>query len=615
MFNSFIISLFSSRKTWCEKIFFGLFFLIFSAVFPQENLPDSLIQLGYKELGNRSYDLNMRNRLLNKSRVGSDSVDVSVYSRAFLQKAKNEHDTLQMANAYYQLITLATINNQLAQTDQYADSIILLTSHKPSFEYPGRAHLRKGGNLHRKGAHEKALSQYLIAHKYGTESQNFDLLLHVNSELGGLKFHMGKVREARHAYRQQLNILKQHKSTEERPFLMKAFNVSENTTNSKKKRAYSYLRIFYGLAETFLKSSEPDSAQVYINKGINLLSKNLETAVDSLYQTEFRLFSAIAKYQKKQYQNALDELSNTALFYGKLSMPWANHRLFLIDYYRGNIFREQGDESKAFSYFKKADSLYNKGNVMATEIREVQVYFIAYHKKRGNIKKQLQYINKLLYLDSISNKNYQALDKTLVKEYDTPALLAEKESIIHQLKKKSTVFSVLVYGLGCLSVLALFFVVFFYKRKQLYKKRFHKLMEKDSAVLISAKQPTDLLSSIPQEIVEGVLKGLEKFEADKLFTHNNMNLNKLAKKLKTNSSYLSKIINHHKQKNFVVYLSDLRIHYCIERLKTDDAFGRYSIEGIAFEIGFNSAEAFSKSFYRKTGLYPSFFVKELKKVS
>jgi len=39
----------------------------------------------------------------------------------------------------------------------------------------------------------------------------------------------------------------------------------------------------------------------------------------------------------------------------------------------------------------------------------------------------------------------------------------------------------------------------------------------------------------------------------------------------------------------------------------------YTIKALASESGFNTTEAFSKSFYKKTGIYPSYFIKELKK--
>jgi AraC-like DNA-binding protein len=51
----------------------------------------------------------------------------------------------------------------------------------------------------------------------------------------------------------------------------------------------------------------------------------------------------------------------------------------------------------------------------------------------------------------------------------------------------------------------------------------------------------------------------------------------------------------------------------IEELKVNSKFRRYTIRAIANEIGFNTTEAFSKSFYKTTGIYPSFFMKQLEK--
>ena len=94
---------------------------------------------------------------------------------------------------------------------------------------------------------------------------------------------------------------------------------------------------------------------------------------------------------------------------------------------------------------------------------------------------------------------------------------------------------------------------------------------------------------------------------------NNITLANLAIDFNTNSRYLSKIINVNKGKNFSTYISDLRIDYSIEKLKTNEKFRKLAIKGIAFEIGFNNTESFSKAFYRKTGIYPSYFIKEIEK--
>ncbi|TSE03808.1 AraC family transcriptional regulator [Aquimarina algiphila] len=51
----------------------------------------------------------------------------------------------------------------------------------------------------------------------------------------------------------------------------------------------------------------------------------------------------------------------------------------------------------------------------------------------------------------------------------------------------------------------------------------------------------------------------------------------------------------------------------IGKLKEDRIFRKYTVKAIAQDIGFNNAEAFAKAFYKKTGIYPWYFIKELEK--
>jgi len=59
--------------------------------------------------------------------------------------------------------------------------------------------------------------------------------------------------------------------------------------------------------------------------------------------------------------------------------------------------------------------------------------------------------------------------------------------------------------------------------------------------------------------VQEILDKLIAFENKKLFRNNKYTLGSVAKKLNTNSSYLSKIINAHKEKTFTEYITELII--------------------------------------------------------
>ncbi|KFF75333.1 hypothetical protein HX13_03680 [Chryseobacterium sp. P1-3] len=121
--------------------------------------------------------------------------------------------------------------------------------------------------------------------------------------------------------------------------------------------------------------------------------------------------------------------------------------------------------------------------------------------------------------------------------------------------------------------------------------------------------------TISEDIVQTILKELDTFERKEQFLTKGITLSSLAKKLKTNSKYLSEVINTYKEKNFAAYLNDLRIDYAISRLATDRKFRSYKIPFIAEELGYNNEQAFTMAFKRRTGTPLSIYLKEIEKLA
>lgn len=122
-------------------------------------------------------------------------------------------------------------------------------------------------------------------------------------------------------------------------------------------------------------------------------------------------------------------------------------------------------------------------------------------------------------------------------------------------------------------------------------------------------------TDVSDEVKTQILDGLKKLEKQEYFLKQECNSYNVAKKINTNTSYLSKVINGHYGKNFNTYINDLRINYTILRLKNDVIFRSYSIQSIAEEVGYKSADSFTKYFKQDTGLNPSFYIKEIKNIT
>ena len=66
-------------------------------------------------------------------------------------------------------------------------------------------------------------------------------------------------------------------------------------------------------------------------------------------------------------------------------------------------------------------------------------------------------------------------------------------------------------------------------------------------------------------------------------------------------------------KNFSQYINDLRIDYAMNHLLQDAKMRKYTIKAIAEECGYRNSESFSKAFFKRNGIYPSYYIKQLEK--
>jgi len=178
------------------------------------------------------------------------------------------------------------------------------------------------------------------------------------------------------------------------------------------------------------------------------------------------------------------------------------------------------------------------------------------------------------------------------------------------LSKESSYFSKSLF-FTLVSEVTILLINYHQSRQKKYQTILESLNKKTGNNSISIANSQPRIIPVSKEILEVVLLKLNAFEQQKGYLSTSINLNSLSKILDTNSSYLSKIINHTKGKTFKNYLNDLRIENALEELKNNPQNKKFTIEAIAFDMGFKSAESFSKKFKSAYGMYPSKFMKNL----
>jgi len=272
-----------------------------------------------------------------------------------------------------------------------------------------------------------------------------------------------------------------------------------------------------------------------------------------------------------------------------------------------HIYLFKNEPNKAIEYAQESnDFIKNK----SLSIRRDNLENIAKsYKLLGNNKQALT------YLEEAAEISDRIAKRTLAKEIndiDAKHNLAREQNKVLKEKNKR---QLLLYSSFFLITLLIIFSTLYYIKSKSYKRRFNQIIEdiekESKTTLIKNKK----LSGVPPKTVKDLLQKLEAFEKKNAFLTKNLTLNKVAEELQINPTYLSKVINFYKGKNFTSYLNEARVNYAIYRLKNDKKFQHYTIKAIAYDSGFRNAESFSLVFHKKTGLYPSYFIKQLQKLS
>lgn len=561
---------------------FVLLFLFCELFYSQNKPTDSLNDYSYEELQRKFYGVN------------SNQVEkAKLISKIYLQKAKAEKQQQQIAEGY----VMMHFNEKLPNALKYLDSLNFITRNFKQDFYPARVYLLRG-NLYSKFYDVKsALGDYVLTLEYAKRKGNKRQIAFAEINIAYLNNYIGKHRDAANTLRHYL------------------YN-----TDYLDKKDYDNIKV--NLADTYIEINKMDSAKALISEGLIFNSENIKG-----YQYYgYLLESGYYNLKLKKYNNAIDDLLQCKKYFSA-NTDVRNQSYTLM--FLGQSYKGLKENEKAIQIFEQLDSYIQQNKYVFPELRDVYPYLIEYYKVNRNKEQQLYYIERFLEVDKILDSQFRYISRELPRRYDRPKLLKEKEIITNDLKIKKSIFYISII----LLLVILFILIFLYHKIKKSKKQYQKIAQdlvqtvyENSKIQNKIELPNeeDLknekqieiikdknLSIISEEVTQNVLKKLEAFENKNQFLAKGITLGSLAKKSKTNSKYLSEIINTHKGKNFAAYLNDLRVDYAIDRLAKDKKFRSYKIPFIAEELGYNNEQSFTIAFKKRTGTPLSIYLKEI----
>ncbi|QRA42789.1 helix-turn-helix domain-containing protein [Chryseobacterium cucumeris] len=568
----------------------ALFLFIFfsNLLYTQNKISDSLKTYSYKELKDKFYTY-YENIKIEQSKV---------IAQYYLQKAKKEQNALQIADGY----VLIHFNENFSNALKYLDSTATITKNLKGTKYPSQTYLMKGNLYYKHDNLKKALDNYILGLQYAKAQKDPQQTAYANMDIAYLNSYIGKNADAAKTFRYYL------------------YNGNDITDESQ----HNQMRI--SLIYCYIELNKLDSANILIKEGL----KTPLAFTNKYVHHQYTYYVGAYNLKLKKYDIATKNFIAAYKYFSGVQDQNMNYSLLNI----GKSYEGLKDKTKAVENYTKLDSIISKSGYTFPELRDVYTFLIDYYKENNDKEKQLYYIERFLKVDQKLDEQFKYLSTEIPRKYDTPNLLQEKENIIEELKFRK---KVLYISLGILLLILLFIIYLYYRSKKTEKEQrkiaqdLISLVEKRNieeknaeeknkannieiapiAIPEQEEQNDKTSKTISEEVTQFILQELRIFESKELFLKKGITLASLAKNIKTNTAYLSEIINTHKGKNFAAYLNDLRIDFALSRLVKDKKFRSYKLSVIAEELGYNNEQAFSLAFKKKTGTTLSMYIKEI----
>lgn len=356
--------------------------------------------------------------------------------------------------------------------------------------------------------------------------------------------------------------------------------------------ANSYL----ALHEKDQNSSHIDSALVNYNRAF-AISKTFEPRDED---SEIIYYLRITKVNiaKKQYQKAIDLIND----YPNISKSYNYHH------------RQYFQKALCFYHLKNSDSTIFYANKLLHDKNEKckPSTLITTYDLLSNTYYNLNQIDSAYKYSKLTLNEFNSAKKNKDKTYqllyknDFERVKSLNASIIE--KEKQSKNRIVLYFVLFAIILIVIFHLLFRKEKQIIQ---HIAAEQEDLTTSENKVQNKKEYNIDKELEVQILKHIQEIEDNLEYLNSDFSIKLLARKLDTNTTYISFVFNKNKGESFKQYYAKLRITYLINKLKTDEKYRKYAIQSLGEEIGYTNASAFTRAFKKHVGVTPSVFIKSL----
>lgn len=503
------------------------------------------------------------------------------YTYYFLEKGIIKDDDEIKFRAYYLLSYIHYSLAEFYKTIDYSEKGINLVNLKNKKDQIFPLLLYKAASYKSIGNYEKAISTYIEAKNSNSKANTTASQLISNLSLGNCRIRIKRYLDAQKDFESVLNILANSQDTNKQYYAYNAYNG-------------------LGICQRELKNY--DEAIGFFKKSLDNFkhTQNQERIAINLMNIGRTYFL------KEDYKNSEKQLIASKNIFSSENIK--NENSLIATYFLADLYNKVKEYEKSFRYSKESYLILKENPKMGYAVESLELG-INNAQTLNDPQTELAY-SKLLSTIQKDLYNDRSTAKDIIFEEQTKTLNNNNQKLFDKIKINNVIITFITLFFCC-------FILFSIYYNQKTRRKNH-LLFKQLEKRIKEKKPFEknkksIAFTVDDTKAKVILEELKELEKACFFKNIECTLHSTAQALKTNTTYLSQVINQYKKKSFNDYINELRIYYVLEEFKKNTKYHSFTIKGISEDIGYKSVNTFNNSFKKITSISPSFYLKQISK--
>jgi AraC-like DNA-binding protein len=553
-----------------KKITILIFLIAFSSVFPQNQ---QNIQ-AYKD------------KFFIYQKIGTDS------ALTYVDKIFASKNNADLAFAYTAKRYLLTITGKENATQGYMVKINTYLKKIPEIEqnYGNLSHIYNilGNTDMANESPNEALKKFIRADFFAQKNNDIRQHIKIKGNIAYVKLNIKQTDDAISETRQVLELLENNKYLYEK----ENFEIIYNNLFSNLGHLYSDKYI-----------SDPDKNKKYADSALQNFNQLLRSTKDKKLLAGTYLKLGTLNNKQENYQKASGYYLKSLDLYTSLQLKdeILNLKYNLgVNYYELNEYMKSKKSFLEMSHSMEKDSQVNIDYIFA------QDYLSKIYLKEGKADSVEFFNNKFIELYQKNSELEKKNIANIYREINSKNLNEEINKSASILRNRLFLIIILVVLIGCITGYLLLQIR---KKKKIEIRLDEILLQVKNSSLNNHQNKSSF--TISNEKEAEIMEKLLELEDKKIYLKNEFNQAYAAKRLGTNTTYLSQTINKYMKKSFSEYTNELRINYILKELSENRKLRNYTTQALADLVGYKSGISFARTFKEKTGVTPFQYIEKL----